>query len=202
MDENTIRVSDGEREATGHRLQAAVSEGRISIAEFTERMDVAMAARTRGELAEVVGDLPDDTETDHGTGNGPSLVKRPGAVFAPVHLRSVLGTTTRKGSWTVPAEITIRNVLGTLTLDLTAAELSSPDVSVALDDWLGTTTIIVPPGTVVDLGAVRSTMATVTDNAHSGGHATRLRLTVTGVLRMSTLTVRQSYGETVRRFLA
>lgn len=58
MDAKDIRVSDAEREYVGQLLQRAVGQGMLSIAEFTERMDTAMAARTRGELNSVLIDLP------------------------------------------------------------------------------------------------------------------------------------------------
>lgn len=53
-----LRASDAEREHVGELLQQALSQGRITIAEFDERMGAAMAARTRGELDAVLVDLP------------------------------------------------------------------------------------------------------------------------------------------------
>jgi hypothetical protein len=51
--EPAIRASDGEREAVIARLNAAVGEGRLDIEEFSERVEVAYASRTR--RVEVVG---------------------------------------------------------------------------------------------------------------------------------------------------
>src|SRR5436305_14939448 len=53
-----LRVSDVEREHVGQLLQRAVGLGMLSLGEFTERMDTALAAKTRGELNAVVVDLP------------------------------------------------------------------------------------------------------------------------------------------------
>ncbi len=39
-------------------LQRAVGQGMLSLGEFTERMDTALAAKTRGELNAVLVDLP------------------------------------------------------------------------------------------------------------------------------------------------
>ncbi|MGH3785806.1 MAG: DUF1707 SHOCT-like domain-containing protein [Pseudonocardiaceae bacterium] len=50
VEPHDLRVSDAEREHVGELLQRAVGQGRITVDEFTERMDAAMAARTRGEL--------------------------------------------------------------------------------------------------------------------------------------------------------
>jgi hypothetical protein len=53
-----IRASDAERAAAVELLQAAVAEGRITMAEFDERTQAAFAARTRGELDVLTADLP------------------------------------------------------------------------------------------------------------------------------------------------
>jgi hypothetical protein len=53
-----VRASNAEREATVERLQRAVGEGRITLAEFEERAQAAYAASTRGELDALTADLP------------------------------------------------------------------------------------------------------------------------------------------------
>jgi hypothetical protein len=53
-----LRASDAEREAVVERLQHAVGEGRISMAEFEERALAAYEAKTRGELDALTADLP------------------------------------------------------------------------------------------------------------------------------------------------
>jgi hypothetical protein len=53
-----LRASDAERAAVVQRLEYAVGEGRISMAEFEERVEVAHRARTRVELDELTADLP------------------------------------------------------------------------------------------------------------------------------------------------
>jgi hypothetical protein len=53
-----LRASDAERAVVVRRLEHAVGEGRISVAEFEERVGVAYRARTRGELDELTADLP------------------------------------------------------------------------------------------------------------------------------------------------
>jgi hypothetical protein len=55
-----VRVSDAERQAVARRLERALRDGRITIDEFDERTQAAYAARTRGELEDLVEDLPPD----------------------------------------------------------------------------------------------------------------------------------------------
>ena len=55
-----IRASDAERDATIERLSAAAGDGRLTLEEFSQRMELATAARTRAELDRLVTDLPAD----------------------------------------------------------------------------------------------------------------------------------------------
>lgn len=52
------RASDRERDATADRLQSALADGRLDVEEYQTRLDAAMRARTRGELAALTADLP------------------------------------------------------------------------------------------------------------------------------------------------
>jgi hypothetical protein len=58
--QRNLRASDAEREAVVRRLEHAMLEGRLTIAEFEQRAAAAWAARTRGELADLTEDLPPD----------------------------------------------------------------------------------------------------------------------------------------------
>lgn len=54
-----LRTSDTEREHVAEILRAAMTEGRIDLAEGEERLAAAYAARYRDELAPLTADLPD-----------------------------------------------------------------------------------------------------------------------------------------------
>ena len=53
-----MRASDADRTAVMQILEQAVGHGMLSLDEYSERADVALAARTRGELDTVIADLP------------------------------------------------------------------------------------------------------------------------------------------------
>ena len=53
-----IRASDAERDATVERLSRAAGDGRLTLEEFSQRMEQATAAKTRAELDRLVTDLP------------------------------------------------------------------------------------------------------------------------------------------------
>lgn len=56
--QRNLRASNAEREAVVERLEHAVAEGRITMAEFDERVTAAYAALTHGDLEPLVADLP------------------------------------------------------------------------------------------------------------------------------------------------
>jgi Domain of unknown function (DUF1707) len=53
-----MRASDTDRDSVATRLREAHAEGRLTMAEFEERLEAAYAARTLGELAPITLDLP------------------------------------------------------------------------------------------------------------------------------------------------
>jgi hypothetical protein len=53
-----LRASDEDRHRVVDALQRHTEAGRLSLDEFTDRVDSAYAARTLGELAAVTRDLP------------------------------------------------------------------------------------------------------------------------------------------------
>ena len=106
-----LRVSDAERAEVGHLLERAVAEGMITLDEFSERYDTALAARTRGELNAVLADLP----------MGRPAMQPRGA--APEELRGLMSSVVRRGQWTVPSVLQLNTRLCSTTLDFTSAVL-------------------------------------------------------------------------------
>ena len=53
-----IRASDDDRERTVSLLREHHAAGRLTLDEFNERLDKAYAAKTLGELDELMSDLP------------------------------------------------------------------------------------------------------------------------------------------------
>lgn len=56
--QGSVRVGDAERDAAARALGEHFAQGRLDRDEYDQRVDVALAARTRGELARVFRDLP------------------------------------------------------------------------------------------------------------------------------------------------
>jgi Flp pilus assembly protein TadB len=57
---HSLRASDADRDAVVDRLREAAGEGRLEPDELEQRVDGALRARTYGDLAELLADLPVD----------------------------------------------------------------------------------------------------------------------------------------------
>jgi hypothetical protein len=140
-----IRASDAEREAAVVRLREGAAHGRLTLEEFTDRMQRAYDARTRAQLDELVGDLPAET---------PAVTPEPARRTPRRWVVSVMGNATRRGRWRVAERATALTVMGNATIDLRHAELSAPEVTINVFTAMGNTYVIVPPGVDVDLSAI------------------------------------------------
>jgi hypothetical protein len=65
--ETGLRASDDDRRRTIAALERHTAEGRLSLDEFSERVGLAYAATTHGELARLTRDLP----VEHAVGPAP-----------------------------------------------------------------------------------------------------------------------------------
>jgi hypothetical protein len=145
---SNLRASDQERDATVQRLQVAFAEGRLADAEFDERMRAALAARTHGDLDELLTDLPAATApvaprpAAQPSGKGP----QPGK-YAVAYKSSVR----HAGRWRVPGRFRALVYKGTGVLDLRAAELTEPVTTILAVAYKSDIEIIVPPGIRVEV---------------------------------------------------
>jgi hypothetical protein len=68
-----LRASHADRELVVAALQRHTAAGRLTLDEFGERVDRALAAVTRGELAAVTRDLPTEPGPDPDPPTGPAF---------------------------------------------------------------------------------------------------------------------------------
>jgi hypothetical protein len=132
-----ILASDAERERSIALLRDAVSEGRLTLEEFSERVGLAHAARTDQELANLARDLP-----------GNPTASPPPAAVAEEH-RAFCSHLVRSGPWSLPHRSSWRSVFGTIDLDLRQARLAGPETVLEIYNLCGTVTVIVPDGVEV-----------------------------------------------------
>jgi hypothetical protein len=77
MPEPHLRAADTDRTAVAEALGAHMSAGRLTVAEFDERLSRAYAAKTYGELAELTADLPSLTPVRQPKSTTPVPAPRP-----------------------------------------------------------------------------------------------------------------------------
>lgn len=221
MEARDLRVSDAEREHVGQLLQRAVGQGMLSLGEFTERMDTALAAKTRGELNAVLSDLPgmrikpeylpdpiSARPVPPVAGPGypprstyPSTPAQPHPGETGNVIRGRMSTVTRTGPWHVPPALYLDTRLSNITLDFSEAMMQTQVVEVTIDDYLSSVTLVVPPEATVDLGAVETIGGSATNKVRSGPPMGPLHLVVRGKVRFGNVTAKHPFGVAVRKVL-
>ncbi|WP_370330374.1 DUF1707 domain-containing protein [Mycolicibacterium hippocampi] len=182
-----LRASDADRAAVTQILEQAVGQGMLSLDEYTERVDVVLAARTRRELDTVIADLPH--------------VRRQPAPAPPEVLRSWMSSITRKGQWTVPPRLQLVTRMCSTTLDFTSATLQSPVVQIEIDDYFSSSELILPDGATADLNGVDNVGSSTSVKVGTSPPSNRLHVVVTGRVRFGSLTARHPLGTTLKRLL-
>jgi hypothetical protein len=131
--EDRLRASDADRDQVIDLLAQAAAEGRLTLEEYSERSETALAARTQGELAVLTADIPaSPARADTGT--------------AAEKMTAVLGNESRKGPWVVPPRLTVRSVLGDCHLEMQDAVIHQRVTIIDATVRLGSVTIFVPDG--------------------------------------------------------
>ncbi len=171
-----LRASDAERERAADQLRHAAGEGRLTVEELDERLNAAYAARTRGELAQLVADV--DVRPAPGSDSG--LTVRRGEDDGTRFVVAVMGGVERKGRWRVGHSCTAINIMGGSELDLNDAELADDVVELTVVSFMGGGDVYVPEGLNVEISdfAVMGANDVKLGDSHPtpGGPTVRLNL--------------------------
>ncbi len=131
--EDRLRASDADRDRVIDLLAQAAAEGRLTLEEYSERSETALAARTQGELAVLTADIPaSPARAEVGT--------------TAEQMTAVLGNESRKGPWVVPPHLAVRSVLGDCHLEMQDAIIRQRVTIIDATVRLGSVTIFVPDG--------------------------------------------------------
>jgi DUF1707 SHOCT-like domain len=76
-----MRASDRDRQQVVERLRSALEDGRLTMDEYVNRMEVAYQAATYGDLAPLCADLPASNPADSGP-QGSAAATAPAAVVS------------------------------------------------------------------------------------------------------------------------
>jgi hypothetical protein len=148
-----VRASDAERDAVVGRLNQAVGEGRLTMDEFSGRLELAYAARTRGDLDPLLRDLPADAAgAVPATTSSSTAVVSGGSQGKDIQWNiSPIGGIRHRGRWRVPRHTVAIGVLSGVDVDLGEAELAAPEVMITKVSVIGGVTVRVPQGMRVEV---------------------------------------------------
>jgi uncharacterized protein DUF1707 len=139
-----IRATDADRERTADVLRRSGANGQLTVDELDERVELAYAAKTRGELERLTQDLgetrerPDDVPVRPGDDGTHWVV-------------SVMGGSDRKGRWRLGRTVTVINVMGGSDLQLNDAEFAADVVEMRVFSLMGGSDIWIPEGLDVEV---------------------------------------------------
>jgi len=141
MNDPSLRVSDADREHTVISLREHLLAGRLTLDEFSERVEAALQATVSGELARVQHDLP---------ASAAEISRRKPTRFTA----ALFGHVTRRGrlrlrGWTVAA-----SACGDLDFDLRDAAIDQPRTAATILLACGNVDVYVPEGINVEVGGL------------------------------------------------
>jgi hypothetical protein len=162
----SLRASDADRDRVIELLRAAVADGRLDSAEFDQRLDAALAARTIDALAPLTADLIAAPGRD-----GSLALPLAGTPAEPaaelLTIRERHGSVRRDGRWTLPHRLVLHTAWSDVMLDLTSAVRSGSELVIELEVRGGNVELVLAPGMVVDANelAVRFTTVAISRDA-------------------------------------
>jgi len=160
-----LRASDSDRDRVIEVLRAAVADGRLNQAEFDERLDKALAARTIEALAPLTADLIAAPGSGALTLPPAGTPAEPAAELLTINERH--SSVRRDGRWTLPHRLALRTAWCDVMLDLTRAVPTGPELIIELRVRGGNVELVLAPGMVVDANelSVRHTTLAISRDA-------------------------------------
>jgi hypothetical protein len=144
-----VRASDAERHEVIELLSQHAGAGRLTLAELEERVDLAYAARTRDELAELTRDLPASAPTTA----APGAAREPAAGARKVSrwFVAILGGSTHRGRRRLSGQVNSIAILGGDNIDLREAEIEGDELVLNVLSFMGGTDIYVPDSIEIEV---------------------------------------------------
>jgi hypothetical protein len=181
-----LRASHEDRDKVVELLRVSAGDGRLTAEELDERLERAMTARTYGELATLVADLP-------AAGSAAPGAPAP-RVKEVVRFDCGSGHTIKNGRWVVPQRMEARVASGHLKLDFTEAVITQPLLQLDAEVRSGHIILITKPGIVVETDDVTVRSGHVKVRAPWGPDVPEvLRIEVAGKVGSGHLIARPKY---------
>jgi Domain of unknown function (DUF1707) len=181
---DSLRASHEDRDKVVEHLRMAGGDGRLDSDELGERVGAALSARTYGELAALVSDLPAAPGSPVA-----AVAAKPKDV---IRIDCGSGHTRREGQWSVPRRMEVRVQSGGVRLDFTEALIAWPMLHIDADVGSGRLVLITRPGIVVDADdvSIRSGGVNVKAPWDAASFPVTLRIVVNGSVRSGRIRAR------------
>jgi len=178
-----LRATHDDRNRVVELLRVAAGDGRLTLEELDERVGAALTARTYGELAALVSDMPGAPASPAGA----SEVKPKDEVRIDCHSAS----TRRDGPWMVPRRMEVQVTGGSVTLDFTQAVTWWPSLQLDVAVRAGGLRLVTKPGILVSTDDLAVQASSVKVRAPWGpGVPVRFRIDVAGTVASSSFKAR------------
>jgi hypothetical protein len=173
-----LRASHEDRDRVVELLRVSAGDGRLTAEELDERLEQAMTARTYGELARLVADLP-----AVGSAVGSALSPAAPRPKDVVRIDTRSGHVKRVDRWIVPQRMEVKVTSGHVLLDFTQAVITQPTLMLNVEVRSGHVKLLTRPGIVVDADDVAIRSGHVRVKAPWGSEVpVQLRIEVTGTV--------------------
>jgi Domain of unknown function (DUF1707)/Cell wall-active antibiotics response 4TMS YvqF len=144
--DQSLRVSDAERDVTLQTLGDHAAVGRLTLDELEERSGQALAAKTRGELATLTSDLPAEAGQP-GAGRVPARPRKPVRWMV-----AIMAGSHRRGRFRAVGSINAVAIMGGDEIDLRDAEIEGGELTLNLYAFMGGANIYVPDSVETEVG--------------------------------------------------
>lgn len=170
----SVRIGDVERDAAIEVLRMAAGEGRVTVEELDDRMELIAVARFPADLDRVLADIVTELPSEHsgtvvsGTQDGSRMETRPGE--SPGNrevLRSPWTGLTKRGRWPVKPYLRCEPAGVVLELNFLDVDTDLEIIDIDVAARTGTLKLIVPDSWGVDpTGLARSPISVITFKAN------------------------------------
>ncbi len=143
--DDSLRVSDAERDVTLRQLGDHAAVGRLTLDELEERSSRALAAKTRGELATLTSDLPQEAGQE--VGSSPAATKKPVRWMV-----AIMSGSHRHGRFRAVGSINAVAIMGGDEIDLREAEIEGGELALNVFTLMGGANIYIPDSIELEVG--------------------------------------------------
>lgn len=176
-----LRASDEDRDRIAGILGQALATGRLTSTEHAERLETTYTAKTVGELAPIVTDLPAETAA------------APLTSLDRCEVTATMSKVIRRGKWIAGRYTTLNSRFGALIVNLEDAVLPGREITLEANSFCGKLIIVVPEDAqIIDDGSALFSKRSVTAGDVAGDGPV---IRVTGKATFGKVVVRRAGSE-------